>query len=74
VFSGEGFISPPSHDLDTDAVLAAIVGLLSSRPGDTEAGYFDHYTRPQMTFAEERGEELAQWASDLNHTSRSRSM
>jgi len=64
VFSGEGFSAPPAHDLDSDEVLAVIVGFLSLRPGDTDAGY----TRPQLTFAEEHGEELAEWASDLIHT------
>jgi hypothetical protein len=69
LFSGEGFSAPPAHGLDSDAALAAIVSFLSLRPGDTEAGYFDRYTRPQLTFAEARGEELAGWASDLIHTS-----
>jgi hypothetical protein len=65
VFSGEGFGAPPAHDLDSDAVLAAIVGFFSLRPGDTDADYFDRYTRSQLAFAEECGEELALWAAEL---------
>lgn len=65
VFSDEGFAALPAHAPSSDATLAAIVGFLSRRPSGTGATCFDHYTQPQLIFAEERGEELALWAAEL---------
>lgn len=65
VFAGEGFGASPAHDLDSDETMAAVVGYLSLRPGETEPSYFDHYTPRQLEFAEGRGDELALWAEEL---------
>ncbi len=65
IFAGEDFGSSPRHAIDAEETLAALLGFLSLRPGDTEAEYFERYTPRQLEFALERGEELALWSNDL---------
>jgi hypothetical protein len=65
VFAGEGFAAPGDTELGSDAPLAAIVGLLSLRPGETDPAFFDRYTDRQLAFVKEHGEALALWAAQL---------
>jgi hypothetical protein len=52
-------------DLDSDVMVGTLLGFLSCKPGDVEEDYFSTYTERQLAFANEHGEELAIWSSDL---------
>lgn len=59
LFQGENFACSPCHAIDSDATLAALLGFLTLRPGDTDAEYFESYSARQLQFAREHGETLA---------------
>ena len=44
VFEGDDFCCSPLHAIDSDESVAALLGFLSLRPGDTDSEYFDGYT------------------------------
>lgn len=58
IFEGEDFSPSPMDADDSDACLAALLGFLTVRPGDTDNEYFASYTPRQMQFAEEHAEQL----------------
>lgn len=59
LFSGEDFAGSPLHADDSDATVAAIMGFLTLRPGDTDADYFTDYTDAQRAYCAEHAEALA---------------
>jgi hypothetical protein len=59
IFTGDDFYPSPLYTYDGDASIAALLGFLSLRPGDTDRTYFDRYTNRQLAWAYERGEALA---------------
>lgn len=59
VFRGEDFACSPLHAIDSDMVIASIMGFLTLRPGDTDSDYFADYTPEQIEFAQEWAEALS---------------
>jgi hypothetical protein len=59
VFSGEDFACSPCHAIDSPEAMAAILGFLSLKPGDTDPEYFDDYTPKQRAWMEARAEDLS---------------
>lgn len=59
VFTGEDFAGSPMHADDSDATVAALMGFLTLKPGDTDRDYFANYTAEQMSFAETHADALA---------------
>lgn len=59
VFTGDDYAVPAHHAVDSDDAVRGLLGFLSLRPGDTDAEYFDSYTRRQRQWADQHGEELA---------------
>lgn len=49
---------PRRTTLDGNDARELVLSLLAMKPGDTDAGYFEHYTPEQLEFAERFGEEL----------------
>ncbi len=47
LFEGENFAGSPLHADDSDETVWSLLNFLSLRPGDTDADYFDGYTRAQ---------------------------
>ncbi len=65
VFRGEDFGCSPLHSIDSDQAVAALLGFLSLRPGDTDLEYFDDYLPEQVEWAEIHGELLGLLAMEL---------
>ena len=59
VFEGEDFSPSPLHAIDSDEAVAALMGFLTLRPGDTDREYFAEYTPEQLEFADQHAEALA---------------
>jgi hypothetical protein len=59
LFDGEDFCGSPLHADDSDQTIAALLGFLTLRPGDTDQEYFDRYTPDQIRFCEDHAETLA---------------
>lgn len=59
IFEGEDFGCSAAHAIDSDAVVAGIMALLTCRPGDTDAEYFENYTPAQLAYCQEHAEALA---------------
>lgn len=70
VFSGSDFCGSPLHSDDSDETVAALLGFLSLRPGDTDREYFDRYTAEQLAWARAHGEELSLLSSELEERAR----
>ena len=64
IFSGDDFWPSPLHAYDGDEAIAALLGFLALRPGDTDRAYFDRYNNRQLVWAYERAEALAMAAHD----------
>lgn len=45
--------------IDSDRALAALLGFLTLRPGDTDDEYFEHYTAVQREYCAQHAETLA---------------
>jgi hypothetical protein len=58
LFEGEDFGCSPCHAIDSDATMAAIMGFLTLKPGDTEREYFENYTQAQLDFCHQHAEAL----------------
>src|SRR5437667_2117918 len=58
VFDGCDFRPAPLHAWDSDETVAAIMGFLTLRLGDTDREYFDNYTAEQMEFRDSHAEAL----------------
>lgn len=65
IFAGEEYRPGLGLGTDSDASLGCLLGFLSLKRGDTDDEYFTDYTERQLKWAEEHGEELALWSSEL---------
>lgn len=63
IFSGENFYPSPLHAYDGDEAIAALLGFLALRPGDTDREYFQAYTPEQLAWVDARAEALAETIS-----------
>lgn len=70
IFAGNDFYPSPLHSYDGDGAVAALLGFLSLRPGDTDREYFDKYTHRQLAWAHARAETLQRAALALDVDSR----
>lgn len=59
LFSGEDFNASPMYADDSDKALAALLGFLTLRPGDTDRDYFDAYTPAQLEYCDQHAEALS---------------
>lgn len=59
IFSGSDFGCSPMWCIDSDESIAAILGFLTLRPGDTDAEYFADYTPEQIAFCDQHAESLS---------------
>lgn len=59
IFAGEDFAGSPMHADDADETVAALLGFLTLRPGDTDADYFETYTPEQLDFCAQHAEALS---------------
>jgi hypothetical protein len=64
IFAGDDFYPSPLHSYDGDEAVAALLGFLALRPGDTDRAYFDRYTNRQLAWTYERAEALTMAAHD----------
>ncbi|MGW0804749.1 hypothetical protein [Nonomuraea sp. NPDC002799] len=65
IFSATDIASPVGIVLSTSALISSamtVLNYLTLRPGDTEAEYFDGYTRTQITWRDRFAEELSLYA------------
>ena len=46
------------HSIDSDQAVAALMGFLTLKPGDTDREYFDAYTPEQLAWAQSYEPEL----------------
>ena len=58
IFEGEDFSCSPLHATDSDTCLAALLGFLTLRPGDTGVEYFVSYTDAQREFCDQHAKAL----------------
>lgn len=65
VFSDEGFRGAHTEEPGSDATVAAILRFCSLRPGEADPVFFERFTAQQIAFAEQHGEALSLWASEL---------
>lgn len=65
IFAGADFHCSPLDAVDSDATVAALLGFLSLRPGDTDAEYFDDYSTRQLEWCGRRGEALGMLGFEL---------
>ena len=59
IFEGRDFRPSPLHAWDSDETVAAIMGFLTLRLGDTDREYFENYTAEQIEFRDTHAESLA---------------
>lgn len=64
LFEGEDFGASPMDAIDSDSTIAAILGFLTLRPGDTDSEYFDNYTPTQLEYCRDHAEWLSCVAMD----------
>jgi hypothetical protein len=67
IFSATDISSPTGAVLTTSALITTaqtVLSFLTLRPGDTDAEYFDRYTRAQRDWCEGYAEELSLYALD----------
>jgi hypothetical protein len=66
IFKGADFCGSPLHADDSWETVAALLGFLSMRPGDTDREYFDDYRPHQLEWCQSgRAELLGVLASDM---------
>lgn len=65
VVAGAEFHCSPLDAIDSDATVAALLGFLSLRPGDTDAEYFESYSQEQLEWCQRRGEALGTLGFEL---------
>lgn len=58
IFDGDDFCPSPMHADDSDATVAALLGFLCLRPGDTDQEYFEDYTPRQWQWVAEDAESI----------------
>lgn len=59
LFEGADFCCSQMHSIDSDEMIAALMGFLTLRPGDTDAKYFADYTAEQLAYCAEHAEALS---------------
>lgn len=59
LFEGDDFSPSPCHAIDSDEAVAALMGFLTLRPGDTDGEYFDNYTPEQLAYCSQHAEALS---------------
>lgn len=59
IFEGEDFSGSPLNADDSNETMACLLGFLSLRPGEIDAGYFDKYTPEQLAWVNDNGEDLS---------------
>ena len=59
IFQGEDFACSPMHAIDSDECVAALLGFLTLKSGDTDREYFEDYTERQLEFRDSHAEALA---------------
>ena len=59
IFEGRDFRPSPLHAWDSGETVAAIMGFLTLRLGDTDREYFENYTVEQIEFRDSHAEALA---------------
>jgi hypothetical protein len=64
IFDGEDFSPSPLAADDSDDTIAALLGFLTLRPGDTDAEYFERYTPEQREFSAQHAEAVACYSID----------
>lgn len=52
VFAGDDFAGSPMHADDSRETVAALLGFLTLKPGDTDADYFEQYTPEQLAWCQ----------------------
>ncbi|NJP91615.1 hypothetical protein HCN51_19485 [Nonomuraea sp. FMUSA5-5] len=65
IFSATDISSPTGTKLSTDTLISTartVLSFLTLREGDTDAEFFDHYTRTQRKWRESYAEELSLYA------------
>lgn len=67
IFEGNDFHCSPMNAIDSDEIVAALLGFLALRPGDTDKNYFDDYSLKQMQFANDYGELLSCIVYDMEN-------
>ncbi len=65
IFEGSDLGSPRHEKMGSSIQIISLLGFLSLRDGDTDAEYFDSYTRRQLEWRDERAEDLGLWAYSL---------
>jgi hypothetical protein len=66
LFVGDDFYPSPLHSYDGDEAVAALLGFLALRPGDTDREYFAKYNDRQLAWVDERAEALSYTALALS--------
>lgn len=64
VFSGEDYGCPSHVPIDSDRCVASLMRFLTLRPGDTDAAYFEGYSREQLEFAQLFGEAMEVYCAE----------
>lgn len=59
IFLGRDFSCAPSHAIDSDETVVAIMSFLTLRPGDTDREYFASYTPSQLEFCAAHAQALS---------------
>ena len=59
IFEAEDFYASPMYAIDSNAAVASVMGFLTTRPGDTDQEYFDHYTPEQLDYCSQHAEALS---------------
>jgi hypothetical protein len=59
LFEGSDFHCSPLHAIDSNETVAALMGFLTLRKGDTDVEYFADYTPEQLGYSEEYAETLS---------------
>lgn len=63
IFAGEDFCGSPMHADDSLDTIAALLGFLTLKPGDTDPEFFAEYTERQLDWVQSgRAGELTMWA------------
>jgi hypothetical protein len=64
LFDGVDFCPSPMYADDSDKAIAALLGFLTLRPGDTDEDYFADYTPEQLAYCDLHAETLLCYVYD----------
>jgi hypothetical protein len=71
IFEGSDFGPGAGVPIDSDRSVAALLGFLSCKPGDTDPEYFATYTPEQLAWCQDRAEDLSLIVFDMENPERS---